>query len=31
MVEDEILSGFHGLNKDIDAFLDTQTDFVIQL
>lgn len=31
MVEDEILSGFCTLNKDIDAFLETQTDFVIQL
>ena len=31
MVEDEILSGFQNLNKDIDAFLKTQTDFVIQL
>ena len=31
MVEDEILSGFQTLNKDIDAFLETQTDFVVQL
>lgn len=31
MVEDEILSGFQTLNKDMDAFLETQTDFVIQL
>ncbi len=31
MVEEEILSGLHALNKDIDAFLETQTDFVIQI
>ncbi|WP_421921729.1 hypothetical protein [Marinobacter salarius] len=31
MVENEILSGFQTLNKDIDAFLETQTDFMIQL
>lgn len=31
MVEEEILSGWHTLNNDIDGFLATQTDFLIEL
>lgn len=31
LVEDEILTGYHKLNDDIDNFVNTQTDFVIQL